>query len=69
MCQITGQKYLCKKNDRIKDFISKSIGSHGIVDLAAMYDLDKIDISIIDDKFQAMVKDEGSENIKVELLR
>jgi type I restriction enzyme, R subunit len=34
-----------------------------------MYDLDRIDISIIDDTFQAMVKEKGSENIKVELLR
>jgi type I restriction enzyme R subunit len=58
-----------KKNERIKDLISKSIESHEIVDLAAMYDLDRIDISIIDDRFQAMVKEKGSENIKVELLR
>ncbi len=34
-----------------------------------MYDLDKIDISIIDDSFQAIVKEKGSENIKIELLR
>jgi len=58
-----------KKNDRIKDLISKSIESHEIVDLAAMYDLDQIDISIIDDRFQAIVTEKGSENIKVELLR
>jgi len=57
------------KNDRIKDLISKSIESQKIVDLAAMYDLDRIDISIIDDRFQAMVKEKGGENIKVELLR
>lgn len=57
------------KNDRIKDLISKSIESQKIVDLAAMYDLDQIDISIIDDRFQAMVKEKGGENIKVELLR
>jgi type I restriction enzyme R subunit len=57
------------KNDRIKDLISKSIESQKIVDLAAMYDLDKIDISIIDDRLQAMVKEKGGENIKVELLR
>lgn len=58
-----------QKNDRIKDLISKSIQSQKIVDLAAMYDLDRIDISIIDDRFQAMVKEKGGENIKVELLR
>lgn len=58
-----------KKNDRIKDLISQSIESHKIVDLAEMYDLDRIDISIIDDAFQAMVKDKGGENIKIELLR
>ncbi len=58
-----------KKNDRIKDLISKSIESQKIVDLAAMYDLDKIDISIIDDRFQAIVKEKGGENIKIELLR
>lgn len=57
------------ESDRIKDLISKSIESHEIVDLAAMYDLDRIDISIIDDRFQAIVKEKGSENIKVELLR
>jgi type I restriction enzyme R subunit len=58
-----------QKNDRIKDLISRSIESQKIVDLAEMYDLDKIDISIIDDRFQAMVKEKGGENIKVELLR
>ncbi len=58
-----------KKNERIKDLISQSIASHKIVDLAEMYDLDKIDISIVDDAFQAMVKEKGGENIKVELLR
>src|SRR5665648_265277 len=58
-----------KKNERIKDLISNSIESHEIVDLAAMYDLDRIDISIIDDRFQAIVKEKGSENIKIELLR
>lgn len=57
------------KNDRIKDLISKSIASHKIVDLAEMYDLDKIDISIIDDSFQAMVKEKGGENIKIEILK
>ncbi|SDA71058.1 type I restriction enzyme, R subunit [Algoriphagus alkaliphilus] len=58
-----------EKNDKIKDLISKSLESQKIVDLAAMYDLDKIDIAIIDDRFQAMVKEKGSENIKIELLR
>ena len=58
-----------QKNDRIRDLISKSIESQEIVDLAKMYNLDKIDISIVDDKFQALVKEKGSENIKVELLR
>jgi type I restriction enzyme R subunit len=58
-----------KKNDRIKDLISRSLESHAIVDLAAMYDLDQIDISIVDDAFQAMVKEKGGENIKIELLR
>ncbi len=58
-----------KENERIKDLISKSLESHAIVDLAAMYDLDQIDISIIDDRFQAIVKEKGGENIKVELLK
>ncbi|SDE53581.1 type I restriction enzyme, R subunit [Pricia antarctica] len=58
-----------EKNERIKDLISKSLESHSIVDLAKMYDLDKIDISIVDDSFQAIVKEKGGENIKVELLR
>ena len=57
------------KNQRVKDLISKSLEANKIVDLAAMYDLDKIDISIVDDSFQAMVKEKGEENIKVELLR
>jgi type I restriction enzyme R subunit len=60
---------LRQKHDRIKDLISRSIASHAIVDLAALYDLDKIDISIIDDSFQAIVKEKGNENIKIELLR
>lgn len=58
-----------ENNERIKDLISKSLESHAIVDLATMYDLDKVDISIIDDSFQAIVKEKGGENIKVELLR
>lgn len=58
-----------KKNDRIKDLISKSLASNKVVDLAEMYGLDKIDISIIDDAFQAMAKDKGGENIKIELLK
>lgn len=57
------------KNNRIKDLISKSLESQAIVDLAAMYNLDTVDISIIDDSFQAIVKDKGGENIKIELLR
>jgi len=57
------------KNDRIKDLISQSIASNKIVDLADMYGLEKIDISIIDDRFQAIVKEKGGENIKIELLR
>ena len=55
--------------DKIKDLISKSIGASKIVDLADMYDLEDLDISIIDDDFQAIVKDKGDENIKLELLR
>jgi type I restriction enzyme, R subunit len=58
-----------RNNERIKDLISRSLQSHAIVDLAAMYDLDRIDISIVDDAFQAMVKEKGDENIKLELLR
>ena len=58
-----------EKNDKIKDLISKSLESQEIVDLAKMYNLDKIDISIVDDRFQAIVKEKGDENIKVELLR
>ncbi|GGD99578.1 type I restriction endonuclease subunit R [Planktosalinus lacus] len=57
------------KNEKIKDLINKSLESQEIVDLAKMYDLDRIDISIIDDRFQAIVKEKGEENIKVELLR
>ena len=53
----------------IKDLISKSLEANKIVDLAEMYNLDKIDISIVDDQFQAIVKEKGSENIKIELLR
>jgi type I restriction enzyme R subunit len=58
-----------EKNERIKDLISKSLESQEIVDLAKMYDLDNIDISIIDDRFQAIVKEKGDENVKIELLR
>ena len=58
-----------EKNEKIKDLISKSLESQEIVDLAKMYNLDKIDISIVDDRFQAIVKEKGDENIKVELLR
>lgn len=53
-----------KKNEQIKDLSSKSLESQKIVDLTAMYDLDKIDISIIDDRFQAMVRDWETEDLK-----
>jgi len=58
-----------KNKQLIKDLISKSLESHAVVDLAAMYDMDNLNISIVDDSFQAIVKDKGEENIKVELLR
>ncbi len=58
-----------QKNDKIKDLISESLAAQNIVDLAAMYGLDQIDISIVDARFQAMAKDKGDENIKIELLR
>lgn len=53
-----------KKSEQIKDLNSKSLESQKIVDLTAMYDLDKIDISIIDDRFQAMVRDWETEDLK-----
>jgi len=55
--------------DRIRDLISKALKAHEVVDLAAMYDLEEIDISIIDDGFQATVQDPKNANTKVELLR
>lgn len=58
-----------QKIDHIKDLISKSLHANAIVDLAKMYDLDEIDISIIDDQFMAIAKEKGDENIKIELLR
>ncbi len=58
-----------KKVEVIRDLINRSVGANAIVDLAQMYNLDKIDISIVDDKFQAIVKEKGDENIKIELLR
>ncbi len=58
-----------EKNDRIKDLISKSLESNKIVDLADMYGLSEINIGIIDDRFLAIVKEKGEENIKIELLR
>ena len=58
-----------EKNEKIKDLICKSLESQDIEDLAKMYNLDKIDISIVDDRFQAIVKEKGDENIKVELRR
>jgi len=54
---------------RIKDLISKAFKAHKIIDLAAMYDLESIDIAIVDEEFQAMVKDPKNSNTKVELLR
>ncbi len=57
------------KVDVIRDLINRSLEANKIVDLAEMYNLDKIDISIVDDKFQAIVKEKGDENIKIELLR
>ena len=57
------------KVDVIRDLINRSLEANKIADLAEMYNLDKIDISIVDDKFQAIVKEKGDENIKIELLR
>jgi len=62
-----GQKRENRK--AIKDLISKSLAANNIVDLAQMFDLEKIDISIVDDHFQAIAKRKGNENVKVELLR
>ncbi len=58
-----------EKNDRIKDLISKSLETNEMVDLGKMFNIKKIDISIIDDRFQAIVKEKGAENIKIALLR
>jgi type I restriction enzyme R subunit len=57
------------KVEVIRDLINRSVGANTIVDLAQMYNIEKIDISIVDDKFQAIVKEKGDENIKIELLR
>lgn len=62
-----GQKR--KKQEAIKDLISKSLAANKIVDLAEMYDIENADISIIDDHFQAIAKRKGNENVKVELLK
>lgn len=62
-----GQKR--KKQEAIKDLISKSLAANKIVDLAEMYDIENADISIIDDHFQAIAKQKGNENIKIELLK
>ncbi|UJH91413.1 DUF3387 domain-containing protein [Antarcticibacterium sp. 1MA-6-2] len=53
-----------EKNEKIKDLISKSLESQEIVDLAKMYNLDKIDISIVDDRFQAIVKKKATRTSK-----
>ncbi|NVK66509.1 MAG: DUF3387 domain-containing protein, partial [Flavobacteriales bacterium] len=58
-----------KKQEAIKDLISKSLAANKIVDLAEMYDIENADISIIDDHFQAIAKRKGNENVKVELLK
>lgn len=58
-----------EKRDAIKDLISKSLAANKIVDLAEMYELENVDISIIDDHFQAIAKRKGNENVKIELLR
>lgn len=57
------------KREYIKDLISRSIAANNIIDLAEMYDLENLDISIVDDEFQAIVKHKGEENVKIELLR
>jgi type I restriction enzyme R subunit len=59
-----------KKEEQIKELISRSIDSEDIVDVYATAGLEKPDISILDDKFLAGAKasKEGSA-IKVELLR
>ncbi|MDF3027035.1 MAG: type restriction endonuclease subunit [Fluviicola sp.] len=62
-----GQKR--EKQEAIKDLISKSLAANKIVDLAEMYDIENADISIIDDRFQAIAKSKGNENVKIELLK
>lgn len=57
------------KQEAIKDLISKSLAANKIVDLAEMYDIENADISIIDDHFQAIAKNKGNENVKIELLK
>lgn len=53
----------------IRELISKSIASEGIVDIFAMNQKDKPDISILDEKFLEEVKNMRFKNLAMEVLK
>ncbi len=59
-----------KKEGQIKELIHRSIESEEVVDVFTMAGIDKFDISIINDDFLAMAKEQKSGNeLKLELIR
>jgi type I restriction enzyme R subunit len=53
----------------IKELLSKSITAEGIIDIFAMKGKEKMDISILDDKFLKEVKNLKYKNLAIEILR
>lgn len=57
------------KIEAIKDLISKSLEAKDAIDLTQMIGAERIDISVLDERFLASGKDQSDVNIKIEILR
>lgn len=53
----------------IRELVSKSIGAEGVIDIFAMKDKNKPDVSIFDEKFLEEVKNMKFRNLAIETLR
>lgn len=61
--------YIDKKTESaIRDLISKNIAAEGVIDIFAQYRKEKLDISILDEKFLEEVKNARFKNLTVETL-
>ena len=58
-----------KIESAIRELVSKSIAAEGVIDIFAMKDKNKLDISIFDEKFLEEVKNMKFKNLAIETLK